>query len=336
MKKNRENNKKDLPVLTAGDFILRMANRISESAMSAYAGQAAYMMILSFFPFLLFLLILVPYTPLDANYLITAIENFIPHTFQGLLTSLVSEVYQSNASNAVTIISLTVITMIWLSSKACMSLMIGLDRIYKVEITVPEKGRIARFSRRIPEANAVFAVLLWIYKRLAAMLYTVVFAILLIGSQLFLVFGNQLYQKLLDLFPFLGHVVWPYFSMRTLLIFAVMVLFFNFFYWHVPTVKPKIWRQFPGAIVAAGGWISFSKIFSWYVDHYSNYQSFYGAMTSIAFIMVWLYFCMCILFFGAVLNSIWGEYREEYHRALNSLSSSSDTPHDIPDNKTTE
>ena len=178
MKKTRENNKKDLPVLTAGDFILRMANRISESAMSAYAGQAAYMMILSFFPFLLFLLILVPYTPLDANYLITAIENFIPHTFQGVLTSLVSEVYQSNASNAVTIISLTVITMIWLSSKACMSLMIGLDRIYKVEITVPEKGRIARFSRRIPEANAVFAVLLWIYKRLAAMLYTVVFAVL--------------------------------------------------------------------------------------------------------------------------------------------------------------
>jgi membrane protein len=49
--------------------------------------------------------------------------------------------------------------------------------------------------------------------------------------------------------------------------------------------------------------VIFSFFFSIYVDKYTNYASFYGAMTTIALIMVWLYGCMYVLFLGGVINS---------------------------------
>ena len=60
--------------------------------------------------------------------------------------------------------------------------------------------------------------------------------------------------------------------------------------------------QLPGAITATIGWLGFSYLYSFYVDHISNYSSIYGAMTTIALLMVWLYACMYILFFGGWLN----------------------------------
>lgn len=62
--------------------------------------------------------------------------------------------------------------------------------------------------------------------------------------------------------------------------------------------------QLPGAITATIGWLGFSYLYSFYVDHISNYSSIYGAMTTIALLMVWLYACMYILFFGGWLNEM--------------------------------
>lgn len=54
----------------------------------------------------------------------------------------------------------------------------------------------------------------------------------------------------------------------------------------------------------------FSGIFSVYVDKYNNYSSFYGTMTTIALIMVWLYGCMYVLFIGGIINRTWEERME--------------------------
>ena len=68
--------------------------------------------------------------------------------------------------------------------------------------------------------------------------------------------------------------------------------------------------QLPGAVFAAAAWMIFSGIFSVYVDKYNNYSSFYGTMTTIALIMVWLYGCMYVLFIGGIINRTWEERME--------------------------
>ena len=54
---------------------------LMDTAVSAYAGQAAFMMILSFFPFIMFMLVLLQRLPLSPDLLFTAVEAFLPELF---------------------------------------------------------------------------------------------------------------------------------------------------------------------------------------------------------------------------------------------------------------
>ena len=43
-------------------------------------------------------------------------------------------------------------------------------------------------------------------------------------------------------------------------------------------------------------------VFSLYFTNFSNYSYMYGSLTAIVLLMLWLYFCICILFIGAEIN----------------------------------
>ena len=89
-------------IVTAFDFV----TNFSESSMSAYAGQAAFFLMLSFFPFLLFFFSLLSWTPLtEADFLMWA-SSFIPESFGDIMKDLASEVYASGTGR----LSITMIT----------------------------------------------------------------------------------------------------------------------------------------------------------------------------------------------------------------------------------
>ena len=60
-----------------------------DTAVSAYAGQAAFMMILSFFPFTMFMLVLLQRLPLSPELLITAVEAFLPESFRKFMADII-------------------------------------------------------------------------------------------------------------------------------------------------------------------------------------------------------------------------------------------------------
>ena len=70
-------------------------------------------------------------------------------------------------------------------------------------------------------------------------------------------------------------------------------------------------EQLPGAVCATAGWMGFSLAFSLYFSRIvgKNYSYMYGSLAAIVLLLLWLYACMCILFFGAEINYIWNEYR---------------------------
>ena len=70
----------------------------------------------------------------------------------------------------------------------------------------------------------------------------------------------------------------------------------------LPAKREKLRTRLPGALGAAGGWIAFTGIFSFYASHTADYSRLYGGLAAVAVIMLWLYFCMYILFLGAELN----------------------------------
>jgi membrane protein len=68
----------------------------------------------------------------------------------------------------------------------------------------------------------------------------------------------------------------------------------------------------PGALLASFGWLTFSDIFSIYVENFSGYSNIYGSVYAVALSMLWLYFCISIFFYGGALNHILAARRHNH------------------------
>ncbi len=242
------------------------------SKLPIYAGQTTFFLILSSFPFLLFFFSLLKLTPLSEADLFYWAEHLIPHSLSGTLTALTNEIYAK--SNGGTI-SITILSALWLSSKAFVSLQQGLNVMYQVKET----------------RN-------YLLMRLYGVFYSVVLAFLLQIVLGIMVFGNKIRNDILPGTLLFEQII----DFRMIICVPVLFLFFLLLYVFLPNRKQLAKGQVPGAIFASVAWIIFSYGFSIYVDTFSNYTSFYGTMTTIALIMIWLYGCMYMLFLGGLIN----------------------------------
>ena len=201
-----------------------------------------------------------------------------------IMKDLASEVYASGTGR----LSITMITAVYLSSKAFISFQLGLDDMYHVK------------------ENRNF-----ILRRIYSVLYSIVFALALIFLLGIMVFGNMLRKMYFsNVHHIIGSIIGSVVDYRLVICLPVLILFFWVIYVFLPNKKQRAKYQLPGAVFAAAAWMIFSGIFSVYVDKYNNYSSFYGTMTTIALIMVWLYGCMYVLFIGGIINRTWEERME--------------------------
>lgn len=263
-------------LLSVLQFIRTFTRKLREDSISAYASQAAFFTILSVFPFLMCLLTMLNYLPISADELQLLSDDVFPTAVSEVIRSVLTEL---SAKASGTVLSVTIIAAFWSASRGVLALSRGLNAVYR------------------REENRNYFVL-----RFICTLYTLVFAVLLIVTLLLLVFGNQLYLFLSGHFPLIGTFVMALINTRTLLTMAVLTLFFLLIYMVIPNHKSHIRRELPGALFAAAGWLLFSYLFSFYIDHFGNFSYLYGSLTVLAICMLWLYFCMYILFLGAELN----------------------------------
>ena len=56
--------------------------------------------------------------------------------------------------------------------------------------------------------------------------------------------------------------------------------------------------------------MTFSALFSVYVENFNRYTNIYGSIYAVALAMLWLYMCVSIVFYGAVLNQLLKKYRK--------------------------
>ena len=126
----------------------------------------------------------------------------------------------------------------------------------------------------------------------------------LVGALIIMVFGNMLNDMLYSLLPDLKGLVYIISSLRFIIAFVLLVLFFTVMFKSLPSGKQRFSDQLPGAVITSAGWVSFSILFSFFVDNFSNYANIYGSLTAIIVLLLWLYVCMYIMFIGAEINLI--------------------------------
>jgi membrane protein len=261
------------------DFSLRM----KKQNISAYAASTAFFIFVSLVPMLMVLCTILPYTPLTEEILATAITDVTPDAVDGLVESLISEVYDKSAG----ILSIAVIATLWTAGKGILALIQGLNSVNDVD----EKRN-------------------YVLLRIISSIYTLIMLAIVLILLLVMVFGNQLARLLIHRIPQLRAIASFVLNFRMLFTIIVLTLVFTFIYTYIPNKKMKFKEQLPGALFAATVWSIFSWGFSMYIT-YSNSYSVYGSLSIIVIIMLWLYFCMYIMLIGAYLN--------RYFRPLNRL-----------------
>lgn len=139
-------------------------------------------------------------------------------------------------------------------------------------------------------------------RRLICSVYTIVFMVVCLLSLGLLVFGTSLQRFIIRTFPLFATITSHLISFRSLLSLVLLLAVFTLLYTILPKKKQNPWKQIPGAAFATLGWMVFSYGFSIYFEHFSRFSYMYGSLTAIILLMLWLYFCICIVFIGAEIN----------------------------------
>lgn len=249
---------------------------LSRQRVSNHAASTGYFIVLSVFPLLVLVLSLLRYTGLQVETLTDLVEGFLPKALTPAARRLILNAYQSTSG---TVISVSALTGLWSASRGIYGLMNGLNAIYEV---TESRG--------------------YIRTRLVGMLYTFLFLLMLVITLVLNVFGASLLQSLPWIHAGLLRFLWELLSWRFLVMLLLQTALFTAMFMVLPNRRNTFRESLPGAVLASLGWLIFSDLYSVYVQHFSGYASIYGSVYAVALAMLWLYFCLTIVFYGGALN----------------------------------
>ena len=264
------------------DFIIqcrKIAEKFIRDEMTVYAAQASFFIVMAAFPFIMMLMTVVQLIPnLSARDVESTILALIPDVRQvaPLVQNIIIDLYTKSPA---TVLSVTIVVALWSASKGMQGVERGLNRAYECPI----------------QRN-------YLVSRLVNMGYTLLFLLTCILSLLFLVFGDSIQSFLDNTFPIAADVAKNILSTRSFLAIVLLVACFTGLYTYLPHRHLLARRQLPGALFSTFGWMLFSYGFSMYFNFFSRFSYMYGSLTAIILLMLWIYFCICILFLGAEIN----------------------------------
>ena len=262
----------------------RVYDKFAEDEMTVYAAQVSFFIILSVVPFIMLLLTAVQMIPSISNArFMELIVGLVPVDYKSLAFRVVNDL---SLKSPATMISVTAVTALWSAGRGMFSVARGLNRV-----------------------NGHGEKRWYVINRLICSGYTIVFILVCILSLGLLVFGNMIQAFMVSRFPIIADVTTHIINFRALWALMILIIFFLGIYTFVPDKRRKLRDQLPGAVFSTVGWMAFSFAFSLYFSHIvgKNYSYMYGSLTAIVLLLLWLYFCMCILFFGAEINYFWKE-----------------------------
>ncbi len=257
-------------------LIKEFMERIKEDHVSAYAAQAAFFLILSAFPFAILILTFTRFLPVTQSDFMLVIQELLPDEMEKWVMEILQEL-MDNSGN--TLMSFSIIIALWSAARGILSISNGLNSVFRTE-----------------ESRNYFLL------RSIATLHTLIVAVALVILLVVFVFGNSLYQVVLNRFSFLNNIVTLILSVRVAVGFVLLFFMFIAMYKGLPNHKLSLKQATPGALFCALSWMIVSFGFSVYVNHFSNYSKVYGSLAGIAIAMVWVYMMMNLVLWGGELN----------------------------------
>lgn len=251
-------------------------NLINEPEMKILPSHLAFFTVLSLIP----IITLIAYT---ATLFKVPLNSFID-TLQGVLPKEVSNILLPiiNGKGLDLSVGISMIFVFFLASNGAHSIIVASNTMYGIE-------HANYLVRRIKALIIIIIILL-----------TIIFNLLVIG------FGNNIVHWILelkvlsDVSPTL-YKIFVLFKWPVALIFIFMLV--KLLYTIAPDSKIPSRYTNKGALFTTVFWIIATIIYSFYVTNFTNYNLFYGSLTNIIVMMIWIYILSYILVFGMAINA---------------------------------
>ena len=260
------------------DGIIYFIVKVNNDDIFALGAQLAYYLMLSFFPFLIFLMTVVGFSHLDSADILDGLRAILPNNVFSLVDVTVVEIVETQNAG---LLGASIVLTIWSASSGFRAVIKGLNKAYNI-----------KDSRS------------FIKRSFVAIIFTLALVMLIMLTLAMMVFGEVIGKYILAIFPFKSVIAYIWNISRYLIVVFMMILIFACIYRYTPARKIS-WREvYPGAIVSTLGWIIVSLGFSYYINNIANYSRLYGSVGAVFVLMTWLYITSMILILGAEFNSI--------------------------------
>lgn len=250
----------------------------------ALSSQLAYYLVLSFFPFMLFIMTLLGFSQLNSAEILQGLNVLLPKSIMELINSTVKDIFDNQHTG---LLGLSILLMVWTSSSAFKSIIKGVNKAYNF-----------KEDRSFFKLSAI------------SMLGILGLAFIIILALTVLVFGNVIssYIKNTNEFYQLQLIFWNIFRYAFILIFMIFV--FAAIYKIAPSKKVKFKSVIPGSVFSTIGWVVVSVGFSYYIDNFNNYSRFYGSLGAVFILITWLYLISIITILGVEINFVISESKK--------------------------
>lgn len=244
-------------------FIIYFIVKIKNDDIFALAAQLAYYLILSFFPFLIFLLTLIGFSNLDSMEVLGALRAMLPTSAFELIYNVIIEVIEKQNTG---LLGASLLLVVWSASSAFRAVIKGINKAYGLN------------------ENRSF-----IKRAFIAIICTFSLAFVILLTLILLVFGGLIGNLIASYLPhpIIVYRIWNF--LRYILVIFMMILIFASIYRYTPSKRLKWKEVFPGAIACTVGWLVVSLGFSFYINNFSNYSKIYGGLGAVIILITWLY-----------------------------------------------
>lgn len=269
------------------NLLIHLIAKIEKDDVFALSSQLAYYLMLSFFPFMLFLMTLVGFSDLSSGEILEGLSVLLPKKILELTQSTIKEVSDNQHTG---LLGISILLMIWTSSSAFKAIIKSVNKAYNL-----------KESRSFIKLSII------------SMIGILSLAVIILLTLTMLVFGNVIgeYIKSINYFYEIIFIIWNVF--RYAFIFIIMILIFGNIYMLAPA-KKLTWKEvITGSIFSTIGWVLVSFAFSFYIDNFNNYSRFYGSLGAVFILMTWLFLISIIFILGVEINFVIAEIKNKSH-----------------------
>ena len=262
-------------------FIRNFIKRLKKDNISATSAQLSYYLILSVFPFIIFLLNVLSYTPFGQQEVLSHILLNLPKDTVAVIEPIIMGVINTSST---TLLSLSLLFSLWLGSNGVKNVIAAMDSAFD---TNEKRNRLLM--------------------RFLSLIFTIILALIIVLTLMTQVFGSQILTLVRQNIGDYEWITFVYNLVQWLLPLVVMVLTFSVLYKFGPSFvkqpKPLFRHAFIGGIVAMIGWGLVSNVFKLYVDNFGNFSLVYGSLTGVIALLIWLYLTSMMIMLGAEVTA---------------------------------